>query len=432
MAVTKESTRSIAGIPTRLIVNTETGAADLYGDEGIFGRTLIASGSAIGDNWTVNDDFVKKYNNGNGTSLSQEELQQVFADEYQGIVNNDRASIINEHSPHNTKKYLEEEANIPGVVNPDTGKKTGETTSTPTTADKGGDTGSGDTGDAEGSTDVAPTEPNAEVAEVEGVSNIKENYGDIVFPKEVRGGGQGAIKFRMLKYNPKGKGSKLGSVILPAPGGLSDNNSVDWAGQRLDAEKKELAEIAMATAERGAEGLKDSATAAVDKVLAERRGVSSALRSALIGNALGVDQQLFTRETGAIINPNLELLFSGPTLRQFQFQFKLSARNATETEEIAAIIKFFKQGSAAQRSKANLFLKSPNTFEIEYLHRGELNQYINTIKECALQSVSVNYTPEGTYAVHADGSMISYEINLAFSELEPIFEDDYNGHPIGY
>ena len=294
----------------------------------------------------------------------------------------------------------------------------------------GGDSGnSADDGEPEDSSQPAP---DVDDTTVEGTGNAKANYGDIVFPKEVRGGGQGAIKFRMLKYNPKGKGSKLGSVILPAPGGLSDNNSVDWAGQRLDAVKAELANIAMSTANEGAEGLKNSAQAAVDKVLAERRGVSSALKSALIANALGVDQQLFTRETGAIINPNLELLFSGPTLRQFQFQFKLSARNATETEEIAAIIKFFKQGSAAQRSKANLFLKSPNTFEIEYLHRGELNQYINTIKECALQSVSVNYTPEGTYAVHADGSMISYEINLAFSELEPIFEDDYNGHPIGY
>jgi hypothetical protein len=434
MAVTKESTRSLAGIPTRTIVNTETGAADLYSDEGIFGRTLIASGSAIGNNWTVNDAFVKKYNNRNGTNLSQQELQQVFSNQYQGVVNNDRANIINQHSPYNTKRYLQEKANIPGVINPDNGKKTGDTTSTPTTADKGGntgsgDTGSGDTGDTEGSTDAAEGEPNAEI---EGVPNARTDYGNIVFPNEVRGGAQGLIKFTVLKYNPKGPGAPMGSVTLPASNGLSDNNSIDWAGQRLDAVKAELANIAMSTAEGGKEGFQGSAEAAVDKILQERKVASSFARNALIGNALGVDQQLFTRETGAIINPNLELLFSGPALRQFQFQFKLSARNSGETQEIASIIKFFKQGSAVQRSKANLFLKSPNTFNIEYIHRGGTNPYINLIKECALQSVSVNYTPEGTYAVHPDGAMISYEISLAFSELEPVFEDEYTGHPIGY
>lgn len=429
MAVTKESTRSIAGLPTRTIVNTETGAADLYSDDGIFGRTLIASGSSSGNNWTVNDAFVKKYNNRNGTSLSKEELQQVFSDQYQRTVNNDRANIINQHSPYNTKKYLQEKANIPGVINPDNGKKPGDTTSTPTTADKGSNTGSGDTGDSEGSADAAS---GVSDAVVEGVPNAKEDYGTIAFPNEVRGGTQGLIKFQMLKYNPKGPSGVIGTLYLPAPGGLTDNNTVDWAGQRLDAVKAELANIAMSTANGGKEGFENSAQAAVDKVIAERQGVSAALKNALIANALGVDQQLFTRETGAIINPNLELLFSGPALRQFQFQFKLSARNPQETEEIAAIIKFFKQGSAAQRSKTNLFLKSPNTFKIQYIHRGEVNPYINLIKECALQSVSVNYTPEGTYAVHPDGAMISYEINLAFSELEPIFEDDYTGHPIGY
>lgn len=274
------------------------------------------------------------------------------------------------------------------------------------------------------STQVAPDE----IVE----TNAQTDYGNIVFPNEVRGGGQGLIKFTLLKYNPKGKGSPIGTVTLPAPGGLTDNNTIDWAGQRMDEVKQELANIALSTVDRQAEGFKDSSRAAIDKIIAERGGVSEALKTALIGNAIGVDQQLFTRETGAIINPNLELLFSGPALRQFQFQFKLSARNVGERDEIARIIKFFKKGSAVQRSKANLFLKSPNTFNIEYKHKGELNQYINRIKECALQSVSVNYTPEGTYAVHPDGAMISYEISLAFSELEPVFEDDPEfGHPIG-
>ena len=80
---------------------------------------------------------------------------------------------------------------------------------------------------------------------------------------------------------------------------------------------------------------------------------------------------------------------------------------------------------AAQRTASQLFLKAPNTFKIRYLHRAKDHPYINYIKECALQSFTVNYTPEGNYMTFADGLMTSYEITMQFQELEPIFNDDY-------
>ena len=57
---------------------------------------------------------------------------------------------------------------------------------------------------------------------------------------------------------------------------------------------------------------------------------------------------------------------------------------------------------------------------------GEDHQFIGRIKECALQSITTNYTPEGQYATFNDGVMVSYQITMQFSELEPIFNDDYN------
>ena len=44
---------------------------------------------------------------------------------------------------------------------------------------------------------------------------------------------------------------------------------------------------------------------------------------------------------------------------------------------------------------------------------------MNKIKECALLSVAVNYTPEGNYATFDDGAMTSYELTLSFQELNP-------------
>ena len=34
--------------------------------------------------------------------------------------------------------------------------------------------------------------------------------------------------------------------------------------------------------------------------------------------------------------------------------------------------------------------------------------------------------PENSYMTYEDSSMVAYSVNLAFQELEPIFNDDYD------
>ena len=89
------------------------------------------------------------------------------------------------------------------------------------------------------------------------------------------------------------------------------------------------------------------------------------------------------------------------------------------------IIRFFKQGMLPIRSKSNLFLKAPNTFQLTYKTKGEIHPYLNSFKECALKSCDVNYTPENSYSTYTDGVMTAYSMTLAFGELEPIYNDDY-------
>ena len=87
------------------------------------------------------------------------------------------------------------------------------------------------------------------------------------------------------------------------------------------------------------------------------------------------------------------------------------------------------------KSSSNLFLKSPNTFKLAYYHGRRPHPYLNKFKECALQNVSLEYTPDGNYATYKDGVMTSYNMTLTFNELEPVFSNDYtdsyNGE-IGY
>lgn len=135
-----------------------------------------------------------------------------------------------------------------------------------------------------------------------------------------------------------------------------------------------------------------------------------------------------TRSTGLIFNPNLELLFDKPVLRGFQFSFDLIPRSRKEAEEVIKIIKFFKQGMAAIRSESNLFLLSPNVFQVHYVLNGDGNTdhpYIGKMKECAMTNFSVDYTPQANYSTLQDGFMTAYKISMQMKELEPVFNDEY-------
>ena len=144
--------------------------------------------------------------------------------------------------------------------------------------------------------------------------------------------------------------------------------------------------------------------------------------------------QLLARNQGEIINPNMELLFSGPTLRNFSFNFKLTPRYKKEAEVIRTIIKAFKRNMAPKGSGGTM-LRTPNIFQIDYL--GRARNYLNRMKLCALKGVAVNYTGDGTFATYQDGAPISSTLTLSFTELTPIYNEDYgayddNSDGVGY
>jgi hypothetical protein len=262
------------------------------------------------------------------------------------------------------------------------------------------------------------------------------------YPETLKSEHQDVISFNMLKYEPRklsegGTGNLgtfgqrsdfktriIGKVTLPIPNGISDANSVTWGGETITSAQKALADLAAAGITGGLKSAADTAGNQIDQAQAAAPEIAQGLASYFTEQAVGVTN-LLSRTQGAVQNPNLELLFSAPTLRPFNFTFKLASRSETESKIIRSIIRFFKQGMSAQRSQSNLFLKAPHTFQIQYLHRNEEHKFLNKFKECALQSFNVSYTPEGQYATFTDGAMVSYQITMQFQELEPIFNDDY-------
>jgi len=313
--------------------------------------------------------------------------------------------------------------------------------------------------DAENDNDDTQTKPAADqssgsggFAKPEGsAEGTRTEFPTIIHPADLGTSKQDVIRFDMHEYVPgelsgsdiggglqgfgfnsgtNNLGPSIGSVTLPIPSGISDQNKADWGSNSmtaLDIAKADIAKTAIF------EGLQEGATKFtdyIDKVRKNSGAVGSAVGTALAAAAAGVDgQALLSRTTGMVMNPNMELLFKGPTLRPFSFKFKLTPRGQKEADNIIQIIRFFKQGSAPIRSQSNLFLKSPHVFRITYIHRGEqgeLHKKLNAFKTCALQGFGVNYTPTGNYATYQDGTMVAYDINMSFTEITPIFNDDYD------
>ena len=272
----------------------------------------------------------------------------------------------------------------------------------------------------------------------------RNKFGNLKFPLTIGSTNMDVIKFSMLEFSPrkvvkKGSASALGdrgenrnaigTVVLPIPGAITDQNNADWGDGRINPLQLAGLEVAGQALSKGL----GAGGAEVERQLKQLSGTASAAKKALTGvisaAAVGISaDEVLARTQGAVVNPNLELLFKGPTLRPFNFTFQMGARNENESDEIMRILRFFKQGGSPQRTQAQYLVKAPHTFQIEYLHRGEngsQNKYLNRIKECALLSVGVNYTPNNNYATFKNGAPVSIELSLSFKELEPVFNDQY-------
>jgi hypothetical protein len=276
--------------------------------------------------------------------------------------------------------------------------------------------------------------------------NTRKTYQpDVKYPLNLKSENQDCIKFSIVEYKPPGlqpggQGSRivtlnssrpeiagegrtiLGTITLPIPGGISDRNSADWQGNQIGELERALSNI---SADSILEGFSAGANTVGKEVGNLNPGDTTNTLVSFFAQQAAGSSNLISRKFGAVVNPNLELLFNGPTLRNFTFNFRFTPREPKEAVAVRTIIRNFKQAMSVKRSASSLLLRAPHTFAISYLSKDTDHPYLNKFKECALTDCAVNYTPDGTYMTYTDSSMTAYELSLTFQELEPIFDDDY-------
>jgi len=255
---------------------------------------------------------------------------------------------------------------------------------------------------------------------------------------------------------PKGVSNKSlvnkGTVLLQIPANIQDGNSVNTGDSKMNSivgaalgastslmtdvgdalggtnfgagEGKRLQNAGIAAEKAIKGGLGDSGLSGNIRGLITKKLAASAV-NALGGNV--TMNQLLARQDGTIFNPNMELLFNGPTLRNFRFSFKMTPRGKKEAEQIKLIMRTFKMNMAPKVTSGgpNLFLKTPSVFELRYKSGRRDHPFLHKFKQCFLTDISINYTGEGVYATYENKEPISMIMDLTFKELEPIYDIDY-------
>lgn len=273
------------------------------------------------------------------------------------------------------------------------------------------------------------------------------------------------LEIKIIEYSPPGFSSPSGSlrlptsteknnlkngiayIHLPMPQNLNDSNGVDWGEDRVDplsakgisaindligskdplsqaaSEIKNLIDTAIGTVKTG-EGQKLTQST-----------VSSSLLQTL-GSNVSVGG-ILSRTSGQVVNPNLELLFNGVTLRNFSFSFDFAPRSSPEGKEVKEIIKLLKKHMAAKnQSKSGgngLLIKSPEIFQLTFKSGSSDHPFLFKMKPTALVNINVDYAASGTYATYRDGTPVHMRMNLTFKELSPIYNEEYEDiEGVGY
>ena len=233
----------------------------------------------------------------------------------------------------------------------------------------------------------------------------------------------------------------LGHIFLPIPESITDSNGVTWGEDSLNG----LAAAGLGIAKKviTADSINKALSGGADAVgqgikqLTGDKGSISAINAIFASAAVNVfggttdPTKILSRQTGAVLNPNMELLFGTVQLRQFSFSFDFAPRDKEESEVIRSIIRAFKKSlnaknSSTDESSSGLFIKSPDVFQLTYKTGAENHAFLHKFKPMALLNIAVNYTGAGTYATYDNTAPVHTKIDLTFQELNPIYSEDYD------
>jgi len=182
--------------------------------------------------------------------------------------------------------------------------------------------------------------------------------------------------------------------------------------------------------EAGVASGKKAAKTSMDYIKKQFQNAGPIARQAgtsIVANMAGMTaNQLTALQRGEVYNPNVELLYNGPRLRGFNFQFQFVPKSEQEAQIVNKIILEFKKWSAPKIIQDTGMYKVPNVWEVKYMTNGTQNPHMNEFKRAACMNVAVqNNQGMNMHMSFADGMPVITTLALTFMEVDVITRDDH-------
>jgi len=144
----------------------------------------------------------------------------------------------------------------------------------------------------------------------------------------------------------------------------------------------------------------------------------------------------FTAVTGSVRNPMLEMIYKTPNFRTFSFDFVFYPRDEKEALEVQRIVERLRFHQAPELVKgASGFLIPPSEFDIKFYYGGTQNPNIPPISTCVLETINVDYAPNGFSAYEVPnesqpslgrtGMPVAMKVSLSFKETTYLTKSDF-------
>jgi hypothetical protein len=219
-------------------------------------------------------------------------------------------------------------------------------------------------------------------------------------------------QYERIKANDAPKEKTSISIVLPMPPELREEFSVNYTEPALG--------IFGSAADSAVKGIRtmlgDNGVPKDDKTLE-----GSILAAAGAGAIKGVEKlggetagAIARMATGVTPNPYLAVVFQNVALRSHTFQYRFSPRSEEELKILKNIIKELKKRMLPGLTKgADLLFTFPDTCDISF---GPNKDIPYKIKKCVMQTLNVNYSPNGP-AFFKTGDPVIVDIQMTFREM---------------
>ena len=237
------------------------------------------------------------------------------------------------------------------------------------------------------------------------------------------------------------------NIMLPIPQDLSNEIQQVWQG-------KQFTQLGRAAVAAMGGGNFAYANDVVKNITGNFKAIQTALTTTALNSIPGVGGNIEFNDVsgstrGIVINPNAELLYDSPEMREIGMIFKLVPRNQKEAEQIQKIVMTFRAASMPRwgatggeplRTEAGAgtdpegdiinfggednWIRVPDLCKFSFMKGTDVHPYLIQFKPCAINRVEVNYTSDGTYATYSDGMPVCTELRLNFMETKLVFADE--------